>query len=138
MKILNFFSANDDMSLDGFEPNLSDDIFANDYELHVDDNLFVNDDLLDINELFPTEQDSADFFAADNDLNCTSLSSLSRGIRARSGESCAAKPENYLVVRTDEDIKKYWCSESISPDLRTFLYAIFLTSECDLPIQIHS
>lgn len=108
-----FFSSNNDLSLDDIEPNLPDDgSFANDFDLNIADDPSVNDDLSNIEEPYPIEEYSNNFLTAGNDLDCSSLSLLSRGVRARSDNSCAAEPEKYLIVKTDADVQKYWCSKT--------------------------
>lgn len=107
---MNFFSSSNDISFDEIEPDLSDALFANEAELDINGSPLVNDDLLNNEGSLPTEPFSDNFLAANDDPNCL-FSSLSRRIRARS-DSCSANPEKYLVVRTAEDVKKYWCSES--------------------------
>lgn len=108
---LNFFSSNNDVPFDEVEPNLLEGFFADVAYLGFNDNPLVNDDLLNSEEFLPTEPISDNFLTADDSTDCSSLSSFSRRIRVRSG-SCSAKSERYLDVRTAEDVKKYWCSET--------------------------
>lgn len=112
---LNFFSSNNDISFDEIEPNLSNGLFSESSESNIDDDLFVTDDLLNVEQASsPTESVHDEFFAAADDASKCSSFSPSRKIRARSAaaDSCSTNPERYLDVRTDEDVKKYWCSES--------------------------
>ena len=110
---INFFSLDDDTSVDKIEPNLSDVLFTNEAEFNMNDNPLANDQLLNSDASFAIEPFSDNFLMASDEPNCSSFSSLSRRIRARS-DSCSANPEKYLVVRTAEDLKKYWCSESVA------------------------
>ena len=95
---VDIFSSNNDLTFDEVESNLSDGLFTNEAGSDIGDNLF-------------------DDFLAVDDSSCPSSFTLSRRrIRIRS-DSCSAtqsgsNPERYLDVRTDEDVKKYWCSES--------------------------
>lgn len=111
---LNLFPSNnnDDISFDAIEPSFSDNLFSGNSESNVDDDLFATDDSL--NTEIPLPNDSVDHVSADDHPNCSASSTLSRRIRARL-DSCPANPpskERYLDVRTDEDVKKYWCSET--------------------------
>lgn len=108
---MNFFSLDDDTSFDKIEPNLSDDLFTNEAEFNMNDNSLVSDQLLNNEAYFPIKPFSDNSVMASDESNCSSFSSLSRRIRARLN-SCSANPEKYLVVRTAEDVQKYWCSES--------------------------
>lgn len=131
-----FFSSNENLlSFNEVEPDFSsdDDLFTNEIGFNTGDNFFVDDDeddgFLNAESSLPIESVPTDLLATDrNPPNCfsLSLSSLSRRqIRARSSAVCPAQsgssgssgsnvvpPETYLNVRTDEDVQKYWCSES--------------------------
>lgn len=100
---MDIFSSNNDFSLDEIESNLLDSLSTNEAGSTIGDNT------LD------------DFLALDDDSSCpSSFSPSRRRIRTRSdSSSCSAtqswsnnNPERYLDVRTDEDVQKYWCSES--------------------------
>lgn len=90
-------------------PNMDDNLFANDSGSDI-----VNDDLSsDVDESFLTEQTPDDFQITDSDLladdghDCSLPSSR---VRARS-DFCA-KETHIFEVKTNEDVKKYWCSQT--------------------------
>lgn len=113
-KDTNFFSLNDDtLSFDQIDPNLSDNLFANEADFNINDQYLVNDELFNNEGYLPTEPFSDNFLAANDEPNCSSFSSLSRRIRARL-DSCSTTPQKYLVVKTAEDVQKYWCSETVA------------------------
>lgn len=139
---LNIFFSNDNLlSLDTVEPDLYSDenLFTNEVGSNIGDNTLTDDDdddgFLTAEEPFPIDSIPNDFSVTNNDPpNCFSSSSLSRRrIRTRSsvaeenngvcpasqsgssgstGSNSHDTPGKYLDVQTDEDVQKYWCSES--------------------------
>lgn len=108
----NLFSENDWE----VESNIPDDLFANEPGLDT-----LDDFSLDVDESYLAMQTWDDLIPdsdllADNDVDCSFSSLSSRSIRARSdSDSCVQAQEKtpeYLVVKTAEDVKKYWCSET--------------------------
>lgn len=94
--------------------NISDDLFANEFGFNS-----LNDFSLNVDGSYPDKQIWDDLITdsdlrADKDFVCSSSFLSSRRIRARL-DSCAQSPEkapHYLEVKTAEDVKKYWCSQT--------------------------
>jgi hypothetical protein len=94
------------------EPLFEDDVGPN------VENLFIPDfDGLDLGT--PDESYIEDFqtmdasFLADSADDCGSIFSRASRIRARANVCSSQSQAPYLDVQTDEDVKRYWCSESM-------------------------
>ena len=119
------FSLDDHLLSDEAESNRPDDLFASNSGSGITDDLFLNDVSSNLDEMSLTGSIPDDFQIADSDLlsppndpECSWSPSSSNRLRAREGPFCrqdsATKnaPPRYLEVKTDDDVKKYWCSET--------------------------
>lgn len=101
----------DELLASDFEPNMQDDLFASDSGPDIVDDPFISDPSSDVIEPSFPEQNPDDFHMTDSSLPADGVrdcSSSSRRFRPRS--DICPKEMHFFDVRTDADVKKYWCS----------------------------